>query len=254
LEQKGKENIVGKEGTTPTTGSERVCGALRAGIAGAVLTVIGIILSGPAALLVVNLVHGQPAWQGARTFVGNFHPVQTAPFFGGIALVVGYVVLMPALYHIAGEGQKTRALIATVLSGVFATLIFFNYINQTTFVPALARNYRPEYEGLISAFSFSNPNSLCWAIEMWGYAFLGLATWLAAPVFNGTGMERTARMLMMANGVFSIAGALVVSYELTWVFTPAGFLSYAAWNLLVLVLSICIISVLRRRQRQVEAT
>ncbi|RPH38004.1 hypothetical protein EHM92_01205 [bacterium] len=235
------------------TYSEKASGALRAGIAGAVLTVIGIILSGPLALIIVNLVHGQPSWQGAQAFVQNYHPIQTAPFFGGIALVLGYVVLMPALYHVAPERKKTRVLAATVLTGAFATLIFFNYINQTTFVPVLARNYRPEYDVLISAFSFSNPNSLCWAIEMWGYGLLGLATWLAAPVFGATGVEKSARVLMVANGIFSIAGALIVSFELSWVFTPAGLLSYAAWNVLVLALSICIIGALKRRQRYQEA-
>lgn len=229
---------------------EKGSDALRLGIAGAVLTVIGILLSGPLGLMAVNLVHGQPSWQGAQTFVENFHRIQTAPFFGGIALVLGYVVFMPALYQIAPEGKKTRALVATVLTGVFATLIFFNYVNQTTFVPALVRQYRPEYDSLISAFSFSNPNSLCWAIEMWGYGILGLATWLASPVFDRVGVEKSAKLLMVANGIISILGAFVVSFELTWVFTIAGLVSYATWNVLVLALSICVIIALRRRLRE----
>jgi hypothetical protein len=232
--------------------SDRTSGALRSGIAGAVLTLAGILLSGPLGLIAVNLVQGQPSWQGARIFAENFHRVQTAPFIGGIALVLGYVMLMPSLYHVAPEKKKTRALVATVLTGCFATLIFFNYINQTTFVPALVSDYRPEYDPLISAFSFSNPRSLCWAIEMWGYALLGLATWLAAPVFDGAGVERTARLLMIANGLFSAIGALVVSFDLSWVFTPAGLLSYASWNLLVFALSVCVLVALRGRQRMEE--
>jgi hypothetical protein len=87
---------------------------------------------------------------------------------------------------------------------------------------------------------------------MWGYALLGLATWLAAPVFGGGGREKTARVLMTTNGVFSIVGALVVSFDLNWVLTPAGLLSYAAWNVLVFALSICIVVALIRRLRQQE--
>ena len=38
--------------------TEKLVGALRAGIAGAILTMIGIILSGPLGLIVVHLVQG----------------------------------------------------------------------------------------------------------------------------------------------------------------------------------------------------
>ncbi|HCV42558.1 MAG TPA: hypothetical protein DGH68_03670 [Bacteroidetes bacterium] len=227
---------------------------LRIGIYGAIATLIGIILSGPLALVLVNLVHPQPAWMDAQTFVNNFHAVQTLPFFGGIALVIGYVVLMAALHHLADDGQKTTSLIAVILTAAFATLIFFNYISQTTFVPALAREYKPEYESLIAAFSFSNPNSLCWAIEMWGYALLGLATWFAAPVFNRNTLEKVTAALMIANGVISIIGAIIASQDLAWVFTVSGFVSYAVWNVLVLALSTCIIVSLRKRLNKKAVT
>lgn len=141
-------------------------------------------------------------------------------------------------------------LVALLLTAAFATLIFFNYINQTTFVPSLARNYRPDYEPLIAAFSFSNPDSLCWAIEMWGYGLLGVATWLVAPVFNRDRVEKIARILMIANGIISVIGALVSSYDLGWVFSAAGLACYVAWNIVVIALMLCIIASLRRRRAE----
>ena len=96
----------------------------------------------------------------------------------------------------------------------------------------------------------ANPMSLSWVFEMWGYAFLGVATWLAAPVFNRSRLERATAVLMIANGIMSIAGALVTAISLGWVLTLPGIVSYAVWNILVFVLSILVILSLRRRQNE----
>jgi MFS family permease len=228
--------------------SERITSALRIGIYGAAATLIGILLSGPIGLALVSAVHASPPWQGAQVYAQNYHPVQTLPFFGGFLLVIGYVVMMAAIYEIAEEKDKTATLIAVVLTGVFCALIFFNYINQTTFVPDLAKNYSPESDPVISTFSLANPRSLTWAIEMWGYAFLGLATWLAARVFNRGRLERTTAVLMILNGIISILGGFITAYNLGWVFSQAGLISYGAWNVLVFALSAFMIASLRRRQ------
>ena len=95
-------------------------------------------------------------------FAQNYHPVQTLPFFFGFAMITGYIMLL-------------------------AALIFFNYICQTTFVPALSSDYRPEYDPIISTFSLANPRSLSWTIEMWGTRFSVRRPGLPLPFF--TAME-----------------------------------------------------------------
>lgn len=227
---------------------------LRTGIVGAALTVAGILLSGPLGLLLVSAVQSSGPWQGPAAYVQNYHPIQTLPFFCGFLLVSGYVVLMTALHQIAEERLKTQTLIAVVFTAIFATLIFFNYINQTTFVPALARAYSPQFDPAITTFSLANPLSLCWAIEMWGYAFLGIATMLAAPVFNRNRIERATAVLMILNGVMSIAGGVISAWDLGWVLTTPGLVNYMVWNVLVLALSILVIVSLRRRQNEAAAT
>lgn len=224
---------------------------LRTGIVGAALTIAGILLSGPLGLLAVSAIHPTPPWQDAALYAQSYHPVQTLPFFGGFMLVSGYIVMMVALHLIAEERHKANTLIAVVFTGIFATLIFFNYISQTTFVPALARSYTPAADPAISAFSLANPLSLSWAIEMWGYAALGVATWLAASVFNRNRLERVTAGFMIANGVVSIVGGVVTSINLGWVLTTPGVVSYAMWNVLVLVLSILVVVSLRRRRKDV---
>jgi hypothetical protein len=138
--------------------------ALRAGILGAALTLIGTLLSGPLGVVLVAAVNPTPGWQGPRAFAAYYHPIQTFPYFAGFALVTGALVLMAALYRLAEEGEKTA--------------------------------------------------------------------------------------LLVANGVVSIMGGFVTATSLGWVYSTAGLVSYALWNVLVVALTIMIILALRRRERE----
>jgi hypothetical protein len=150
-------------------------------------------------------------------------------------------------------GAATRLGIAgawLTVGGIFvldASLILFNYICQTTYVPALARAYDPSMAPVISALTLQNPHSLSWAVEMWGYACLGAATWFASAVFDGTRLERVISQLMVANGIVSVAGGVITSVNLDWVITAPGFAAYLMWNALMLGLSILLIVAFRRR-------
>ena len=73
---------------------------------------------------------------------------------------------------------------ALVFTGVYAALVALNYVVQTTFVPALVTHGDIADAPLIAAFTMAQPRSLAWGLEMWGYGFLGLATWLVAPVMR----------------------------------------------------------------------
>ena len=228
---------------------ERTISALRLGSRAAVVTAIGILISGPVGLYVVSAVQPSPPWVDAATYAAAYHPIQTLPFFAGFLMVIGFVAIMAAQYQLAADRLKAVLLLAVVMTAAFCTLIFFNYVNQTTFVPAMAQSYRPEYGPIITALAMANPRSLAWALEMWGYGFLGLATWLAAPVFGGNGLERVTSGLMVFNGVISVIGALATAYDVGWVLTPPGVASFALWNVVVFALAVCVLLVFRRRQR-----
>jgi hypothetical protein len=220
---------------------------LRLGIYGAITNLAGILLSGPLGLLLVALVHPNPAWTTPQVWAANYHPIQTLPFFAGFLLLGGYVVMLAATHQLAEAKDKVYTQIALLFTTAFVTLIFFNYITQTTFLPALARGYRPEYDPIITAFSFANPQALCWAIEMWGYALLGVATWLTAVVFKRNRVEKITAWLMIANGVYSLVGGFLSAANLGWVMTTPGLVNYSVWNVLVLFLSIFFLLSLRKR-------
>jgi len=196
----------------------------------------GVLLSGPISLALVTL-HPQPIWQGAEAFARAYHPIQTIPYFTGFLLVGGALALIAALQAIAPPELRARASMALAFAAVSAALVVFNYVVQTTFLPALARSYVPADAPVIAAFSLSNPRSLGWGLEMWGYAVLGVATWLIAPVLaDGSRVGRATAALFVANGPVSIVGAVWTALEPGWVMTTMGIALFGAWNLLVVAM------------------
>ena len=208
---------------------------------GALVALIGYIMSGLVAFLIVNLAKPQPAWVSAAVFVENYAPIQNLPFYFGFLLIGGMLMLSAGHYlHFREEDalKKFHLLVGFGWTTVFCALISFNYICQTTFVHNLALHYKPEYEAAISAFSMSNPLSFCWANEMWGYAFLGIATWLMAGYYRGK--NAFIRGLLIANGIVSMLSALWTIIDVNWVMTTIGLIAYFAWNVLMIVLMVMI--------------
>jgi hypothetical protein len=88
---------------------------------------------------------------------------------------------------------------------------------------------------------------------MWGYAWLGVATWLVAPVLARTHRERTTAWLFTANGPISIAGAIATACDADWLMTTPGLVAFAGWNALIIVMSALCWRVLRARLRNEDA-
>jgi hypothetical protein len=221
--------------------------AYRTGVHGALTTLAGVVLSGPLALLFVNHTHPQPAWGGSAAFARSYHPVQTLSFLFGFLLLGGFVLLVASLHAVAREAQKARATAALVFVAIYAALVSLNYVVQTTFVPEVARRYQAADGPILAAFSMSNPTSLAWAMEMWGYGFLGVATWLVAPVFRGGRLERAARRTFVANGPVSIVPAVWTAAEPGWILTSLGLISFVVWNVLALAMALLAYAAFRRR-------
>lgn len=154
---------------------------------GAILALIGYIMSGPVAFVIVHLVKPQPAWISAAVFAENYSVIQDMPFYFGFLLIGGMLMLVAGHYLNFKEDndeKKFHLLISLGWTIVFCALISFNYICQTTFVRHLALHNKPEYDSAISAFSMSNPLSFCWANEMWGYGFLGISNFINVRILH----------------------------------------------------------------------
>jgi hypothetical protein len=227
----------------------RLDAACRTGAVAALAALAATVASGPGAMLLVSLTRPQPPWRDARLLAEHHHLVQVTPYFLGFFLTGSFVVLLASLFVIAGAKHKARALAGLVFGGIAASVVFHNYVLQTTFVPELVRRYDPANAPLVAAFSMVNPTSLAWGLEMWGYGFLGVGTWLSAPVFDESGLERAVSFAFVANGITSLAGALITAFDPGWVFRTTGLSLFFAWNLLVVVMLALAYVALARRAR-----
>lgn len=221
----------------------------RLGMYGAAIATIGVLASGPVAMATVAAINPQPPWINAWLFAKHFHAVQLLPYECGFSLVVGFAMLVTSIRaSMRWEERVTSALAQTSVT-VFATLSSFNYIAQIAFVPALARDYLQSDASLLAAFTMVHPGSLAWALEMWSYAFLGIATFLVAPFFSGGRVELATRWMFRANGVVSVAGAVWTVVRPGWELSASGLVAFACWNVLAFAMALSAFIVFRMRLR-----
>jgi hypothetical protein len=202
--------------------------------ASAVVVLCGIMLSGPVSVGLVEAFAPQPEWQDAATFVRHYSWIQCLPYVFGFLILGGFVLLMSGLVGTGREEQRPLEYAALGFTVVSASLIFFNYVLQTAFVPQSL-----DGDGRILAMTtMANPRSLGWSLEMYGYGILGIATAFAAPLFENRGRQMAIRYLLVANCVASVVTAMLVPVFPGWLLTPAGWVAGGVWNLLIVALMV----------------
>jgi len=109
-----------------------------------------------------------------------------------------FLFLLTAIHQAAAPDRKIWSLSALGFGTIYTALISINYFVQLAWVaPRLAAG-RTER---LAPFLFVPFDSFLYAVDILGYGFMSVATLLAARVFAGPGLERTARWLLTANGL-----------------------------------------------------
>jgi hypothetical protein len=135
-----------------------------------------------------------------------------------------------------------------VINVVFTAIVLLNYIIQTTNIPFLATNFPPETVNVLPMFTMAIPGSFAWALEMYGWGGIGLSFLFMAFVFSKNRLERTLKILFLANGVSSVVSALITSYDMNWLLTPSGLVALVVWNVLVFVIDIYLQKYFKKHQ------
>jgi hypothetical protein len=212
------------------------------------LNISGVIFSGLVFPVLSAIVCPQPQWQNPELYIDAYHPLQTATFFCGYFLVIGSLLTFIALNQLAKEETKIWAYSALIINVVFTSIVFINYIIQTTYVPYLAKNNPAETEFVLATFSMSNPGSFAWALEMYGWGGIGLSFIFMARIFKNSGLEKVLKKLFVVNGICSVAAAIITSVDMNWLFGPSGFASLIIWNLLVLIVDLVLLKYFRQKE------
>ena len=223
---------------------------LKFGRIAVIINMFGIVFSGLVFPVLSLIFTPQPPWRDAALFVESFHPLQTATFFCGYFLVIGSLLTFIVLYKTAPENRKIWALSGLMINVVFTAVVFLNYIIQTTYIPYLATNNPPETATILPVFTMANPGSFAWALEMYGWGGIGLSFIFMALIFNDGKLATTLKILFLANGISSVTTALLTSFDMNWLFSPAGLTALVVWNALVFVIDIFLLKYFQKEQKK----
>jgi hypothetical protein len=122
---------------------------------------------------------------------------ETLIYATSLCIVIPFILEMLALHYVTPVEKKFwshAALIFTVLYAVFVTS---NYVVQlATVIPMKLKGSTEEIRILEQT-----PHSLFWDFDALGYIFMGLATFIAIPVFEKQGIQKWVRVSFIANAL-----------------------------------------------------
>lgn len=169
----------------------------------------------------ITYVIGQLAeWFGLMGSGGG--PENDSTWYGLVVLLVpslflgiSFVVMMVSVHLQAPKDRRIWSQTGLVFAIMYSTLICMNYFVQLTLVaPAI---YRGDVSDSIRPFLFNVFNSFTYSVDLLGYSFMSLSTLFAAFIFTGTGLEKTIRWFLIANGLILPFIALQTYYHpLIW--------------------------------------
>jgi len=137
------------------------------------------------------------------------YPTDERLIYGtSLCIVVPFVLEILALHYITPEKKKFwshAALVFTTLYAVFATA---NYVVQlATVIPMTLKGSLNEVRILQQT-----PHSLFWDFDALSYIFMGLATFVAIPVFEKKGFQKWVRFAFIAHSLVTPLITIVYFY------------------------------------------
>lgn len=133
-----------------------------------------------------------------------------------LLLVTAFVVLLVSIHYCAPDERRIWSHLGVVFGTMYAVLTGGTYYVQLTFVLPHLLSGSGESVG-VRPFLFVPFDSFLYSVDVLGYSFMSLATLCVAFVFTGTGLERTVRWLLIANGLLLPFLAFQIYYHpLIW--------------------------------------
>jgi len=125
-----------------------------------------------------------------------------------LGIVVPFLLEMLALHHVTPNDKKYWTHAALLFTVIYAVFVTANYVVQlATVIPMTLKGASDQIRLLIQT-----PHSMFWDFDAIGYICMGLATLLAAPVFEKKGFQRWVRISFLANALVTPLIAFVYFY------------------------------------------
>jgi len=114
-----------------------------------------------------------------------------------LCIVIPFLLAILALHYITPAEKKFWSHGALIFSMFYAVFVTANYVVQlATVIPMKLKGAAEEI-----AILEQTPHSLFWDFDALGYIFMGLATFIAMPVFEKQGFGKWVRISFLANAL-----------------------------------------------------
>lgn len=172
---------------------------------------------------------GMQPWQGIEAFAATYSQgVVLATVLPSLLLAPTFLVLAAYIHSHTAAERKLWSLLGVTFASIYTAVVSLNYFAQLTIVRWLL--LRGETAGL-SALVMGNPASFFWALEVLGYAFMGLSGVFIALALPKGRAERWVGGLFIANAVLEIPGS--IAYVVTAnAFHPLILASLGGWGVM----------------------
>ena len=130
---------------------------------------------------------------------------ETLIYATSLCIVIPFVLEILALHYITPGEKKFWSHAALVFTILYAVFVTANYVVQlATVIPMKLKGSIEEIRVLEQT-----PHSMFWDFDALGYIFMGLATFIAIPVFEKHGFQKWVRISFIANALATPLIAIV---------------------------------------------
>jgi len=125
-----------------------------------------------------------------------------------LCIVLPFIIEILALHYLTPNSKKFWSHAALIFATLYAVFVTANYVVQlATVIPATMKGELNEVRILQQT-----PHSLFWNFDALGYIFMGLASFVAIPLFGKQGFQKWVRISFIANAAVTPLISIVYFY------------------------------------------
>jgi len=114
-----------------------------------------------------------------------------------LCIVIPFIIEMLALHYVTPDEKKFWSHASLIFSIIYSVFVTANYVVQlATVIPMKLKGAEDEIRILEQT-----PHSLFWDFDALGYIFMGLAMFIAVPIFEKRGFQKWVRIAFLANAI-----------------------------------------------------